>query len=40
MDMSDGDSRVYISNKRLFQPLGNYQETIEYHEKRLKIALA
>ncbi|XP_044165140.1 uncharacterized protein LOC114973480 [Acropora millepora] len=38
IDDGDGNDRVYTSNKRPFQSLGNYRKTLEYHEKRLKIA--
>ena len=39
MDDEDGNDRVYNSNKRSFQSLDDYRKALEYHEKRLKIAI-
>ena len=39
MDSQDGSERVYIRHRKDFRLLGDYRKAIEYHEKRLKIAI-
>mgnify|MGYP000715977752 CR=1 FL=1 len=39
MDDQDGNGRIYISHERDLQSLGDTRKSIEYYEKRSKIAI-